>query len=196
MSAAFLSGLGDALVDFHGQNEHQSLMKPSVQLELLDRYGRLEKERGLRGGVRRAPPAVRAAGRRLHDRRRTRPPPRLGFVPAQRDRVGGIERGEEGELQTLYPRLKNANRLCTLSSRAYELLSAGESPALAGLEKAEGPGSPGGNGRKRRAARENLSQAVLALKDIEEALYKYTRTWTPIPPAWTRSWPNWTKYPG
>ena len=51
VTAAFLSGLGDALVDFHGQNEHQSLMKPEVQLELLDRYGRLEKEAGAYGEV-------------------------------------------------------------------------------------------------------------------------------------------------
>ena len=44
VTASFLSGLGDALVDFHGQNEHQSLMKQEVQLALLDRYGRLGKK--------------------------------------------------------------------------------------------------------------------------------------------------------
>ncbi|NVK89226.1 MAG: DNA repair protein RecN [Gammaproteobacteria bacterium] len=33
---AMLSQLGDKLVDIHGQHAHQSLLKPSIQLELLD----------------------------------------------------------------------------------------------------------------------------------------------------------------
>ena len=39
---AQLSELGGFLVDFHGQNEHQSLLKPETQRDLLDRYGKLE----------------------------------------------------------------------------------------------------------------------------------------------------------
>ncbi len=35
--------IGDCLVDIHGANEHQSLLKQAVQLELVDKYGRLEK---------------------------------------------------------------------------------------------------------------------------------------------------------
>ena len=36
-----LTKLGRELVDFHGPNQHHSLLKPSLQLEILDRYGNL-----------------------------------------------------------------------------------------------------------------------------------------------------------
>src|ERR1017187_7099214 len=40
-----LQELGAFLVDVHGQNEHQQVLKPSVQLTLLDRFGNLEEKR-------------------------------------------------------------------------------------------------------------------------------------------------------
>jgi DNA repair protein RecN (Recombination protein N) len=40
-----LKQAGDLIVDIHGQNEHQRLIKPSVQLEALDAYAGLEKPR-------------------------------------------------------------------------------------------------------------------------------------------------------
>lgn len=36
----FLSKLGDLLVDIHGQHEHQSLLRQSYHLEVLDRWGK------------------------------------------------------------------------------------------------------------------------------------------------------------
>ena len=38
---SILQNLCDGLVDLCGQHEHQSLIRPVVQLELLDRYGSL-----------------------------------------------------------------------------------------------------------------------------------------------------------
>ncbi|OGV41766.1 MAG: DNA repair protein RecN [Lentisphaerae bacterium GWF2_49_21] len=38
-----LKTLGNILIDTHGPHEHQSLLKQSIQLELIDRYGSLEK---------------------------------------------------------------------------------------------------------------------------------------------------------
>ncbi len=37
-----LSELGDMLIDIHGVNEHQSLLKPSAQLDIFDRYAGLD----------------------------------------------------------------------------------------------------------------------------------------------------------
>ncbi|MFZ2658251.1 MAG: DNA repair protein RecN [Victivallales bacterium] len=37
-----LKSLGNILIDTHGPHEHQSLLRQSIQLELLDRYGSLE----------------------------------------------------------------------------------------------------------------------------------------------------------
>ncbi len=41
-----LQKIGSYLVDVHAANEHHSLFSRSYQLQLLDRYGKLEKERG------------------------------------------------------------------------------------------------------------------------------------------------------
>ena len=177
VTAAFLSGLGDALVDFHGQNEHQSLMKAEVQLELLDRYARLEKEAAAYGSVfeERCRLLERLNAVSLSEEERAR------LIDLYRFQLKEIEsaelkEGEEGELQVLYPRLKNANRLFTLSNRAYELLSGGEAPALAGLEKAlKDLEALAETDETAAPLKENLSQAVLALKDIEESLYKYSK---------------------
>jgi len=178
VSAAFLSGLGDALVDFHGQNEHQSLMKPSVQLELLDRYGRLEKESAAYGSAfeerRRLSERLNAVSLSEEERARITDLYRFQLKEIE---SAELKEGEENELQALYPRLKNANRLCTLSSRAYELLSAGEAPALAGLEKAlKDLEALAETDESAAPLKENLSQTILALKDIEDALYKYTKS--------------------
>jgi DNA repair protein RecN (Recombination protein N) len=40
-----LAELGSGLVDFHGQHENQSLLRPSEHLEILDRFGGLDPER-------------------------------------------------------------------------------------------------------------------------------------------------------
>ncbi len=40
-----LKQLGDALVDFHGPHDHQSLFRPEAQLDLLDEYGQLQGAR-------------------------------------------------------------------------------------------------------------------------------------------------------
>lgn len=40
-----LKTLGDVLVDMHGPYDHQSLLNPSAQLDILDAFGRLEAER-------------------------------------------------------------------------------------------------------------------------------------------------------
>lgn len=40
-----LAALGEALVDFHGQHEHQFLLKTSTHLEMLDRFAGLAEER-------------------------------------------------------------------------------------------------------------------------------------------------------
>ena len=39
-----LKSLGNLLIDTHGPHEHQSLLRQSLQLDLLDRYGSLEKK--------------------------------------------------------------------------------------------------------------------------------------------------------
>ena len=42
---AVLKLIGDELVDLHGPHDHQSLLSPERQLDLLDSFGHAEKER-------------------------------------------------------------------------------------------------------------------------------------------------------
>src|ERR1022692_3293889 len=42
---AILATLGEWLVDIHGPHEHQSLLRPSRQLAILDAFGKLDGER-------------------------------------------------------------------------------------------------------------------------------------------------------
>ena len=70
-----LRGVGRALVDIHGQGSHLSLLEPRIQLQALDGFGRLEKQRravgdaveqvrGLRSELDDAEGAMRAAEQR------------------------------------------------------------------------------------------------------------------------------------
>ena len=43
-TASELAHLGDFLVDFHGQHEHQTLFKTATHIDMLDKFCRLEKE--------------------------------------------------------------------------------------------------------------------------------------------------------
>jgi DNA repair protein RecN (Recombination protein N) len=177
VAAAFLSGLGDALVDFHGQNEHQSLMKQEVQLALLDRYGRLEKKTAAYGAEfeRRRRLLDRKTARALSEEERARLIDLYRFQLREIESAG-LKEGEEEALQALYPRLKNAQKLFTLANQAHEELSGGDSPALAGVEKAlKALESLAELDATASQAKADLSQALITLKDAEENLYRYSR---------------------
>ena len=51
-TAAMVRQIGEALVDIHGQHDHQYLLRPSNQLEILDAFARCGEEReGVRGAI-------------------------------------------------------------------------------------------------------------------------------------------------
>lgn len=117
---AQLSELGGCLVDFHGQNEHQSLLKPETQRDLLDRYGRLEKEAASVAEAWAAAKALEEAlgAVSLSEDERAR------LLDLYKFQLGEIESanlkpGEEEELETLWPRLKNSEKLYRLSGEAH-----------------------------------------------------------------------------
>jgi DNA repair protein RecN (Recombination protein N) len=135
---AALAALGDAFADFHGQHEHQALMRPAVQLELVDRYAGLEAERQALGEAhaRWSGLTARLAASSMSEEERRRRVELLRFqleeIDASRPRIG-----EEEELEERLPRLKNAERLRTFADQAYGLLYAEEDATLARLMKAE-----------------------------------------------------------
>ncbi len=168
---AQLSEIGGFLVDFHGQNEHQSLLKPETQRDLLDRYGKLEKE----------VKAVLEAWQAAHSLEES-----LNAVSMSEDErarlldlyrfqlneieAANLKEGEEEELEALWPRLKNSERLFTLSGETHALAddAAGSAEKAAEKIKALSAIDPSA---ERLTAR--LASAALELRDLSGELRSY-----------------------
>jgi DNA repair protein RecN (Recombination protein N) len=135
-AAADLAALGENLVDFHGQHEHQALLRPAAQRDALDLFAGLDDRRAVLAGLYRE---WSEAGKRLESARMT---------DAERDRRAELARfqieeidaaklrpGLEEELEAELPLLKNADRLRALADSAYAQLYSGEDAALPALQK-------------------------------------------------------------
>lgn len=133
---AQLSELGGWLVDFHGQNEHQSLLKPETQRDLLDRYGRLEKEVKAVGeawaAAKSLEEALNAVSMSEDERARL-----LDLYRFQLSEIeaANLKEGEEEELEALWPRLKNSEKLSTISGEAHGGLDDAAGAAEKALER-------------------------------------------------------------
>jgi len=83
-TVGLLERLGDVLVEIHGQHEHQRLMEPARQLDLLDRFADCEEAR-LRLGERWRQGIRRGRSLRASGTRRAR-------APARRSSIAGSSR--------------------------------------------------------------------------------------------------------
>jgi DNA repair protein RecN (Recombination protein N) len=115
--------IGEALVEVHGQHEHQALLRPGRHLDLLDAFGglgvlrdrlrqRFEEWRTLSGRL----AEVRAAAQDK-DARAARCREALAEIDAAR-----LTAGEEDALRDERRRLQNAERLAEGASAAYREL--------------------------------------------------------------------------
>jgi len=130
-----LKELGETLVDIHGQHQHQSLMRPALQRELLDRYGDCMP----------LTVSVGAAWRQWQERRRQRESweKDARTLEAERERLqwqgAELERlafsSEEWEtLQADHRRLANAASLRETVEAGLEALSEADGAVLATLD--------------------------------------------------------------
>ncbi|MBI4423717.1 MAG: DNA repair protein RecN [Elusimicrobia bacterium] len=135
-----LASFAEALVDFHGQHEHQTLLRPAAQLELLDAYG-ADRIAALKPAVLAAYRRWAELGRQLEalDLPEAERAKRLDLCRFQVSELedAGVKPGEEAELEARLPRLKNAERLSTLAAEAYGHLYESEGSAQERLLKAE-----------------------------------------------------------
>ncbi|MEE8424721.1 MAG: AAA family ATPase, partial [Elusimicrobiota bacterium] len=132
-SRAFLDGrpaklseltvLGEGLVDFHGQHEHQSLLDPGTQLDLLDDFGGLSAQREAVGKAYRdwKEAEARRDALELSEDERLR---RIDLASFQHSEIGETDPqpGEEEKLAAELPRMKNAGKLGELAAKAYGAL--------------------------------------------------------------------------
>lgn len=124
---AQLREAGEYLIDIHGQHEHQSLMRPAAQRQLLDAYGGLDD----------AASAVTKAWRTWQELRQhlTRLETDAAAIAAEREDLEwkvremaalNLEPAEWAELQGEHRRLAHAQSLIEGAQFALDLLSEGE----------------------------------------------------------------------
>ncbi|MCX5783510.1 MAG: AAA family ATPase, partial [Elusimicrobia bacterium] len=136
-AVAELTAFGEGFVEFHGQHEHQSILKPSAHLELLDRFGVLEDEAAkikLLYGERKTILEKLSAGKMSSEEKARM----LDLYRYQLNEIeeADVKPGEDAEIENLLPRLKNADKIRALSQEIYALLYSEEGSALGKSQKA------------------------------------------------------------
>ncbi|TPW18232.1 MAG: DNA repair protein RecN (Recombination protein N), partial [Elusimicrobia bacterium] len=137
-TVAALARLAEGFVDFHGQHEHQTLLKPSAQLELLDGSAHLDGARAAMAAAwaRRQEFSDRLAALQMSEGERQRRLDLLRFQVSELE-AADLKEGEEAKLEADLPRLKHAARLGELASAAYQSLYEAEGSAEEQLGAAE-----------------------------------------------------------
>jgi DNA repair protein RecN (Recombination protein N) len=175
VSLSTLSKLGDNLVDFHGQHDHQTLLSSSVHLELLDRFAGLESETesffelfGQRQQVQAKLSAVKIS---QEEKERL-----LDLYKFQLNEIeqANLQPNEDEELEIKLPKMKNSGKLLELSEQAYDLLYSGENSALEFGGKAQKTlGELVNLDSDFSDVLENVNQAVSLLEDSAERISAY-----------------------
>jgi len=136
-TVGLLERLGDLLVELHGQHEHQRLMEPGRQLDLLDRFGEcLAQRERVAALVRRWEAArVTLAGLREEIREHARQEDLYRFQLSEID-AGRLRDGEEDELRAELRRLQHAERIMSGLQEALGLLHEDDRSAATTLSRA------------------------------------------------------------
>lgn len=129
-----LRTLGDLLVDIHGQHEHQSLMRPDTQRELLDDYS---EHRTLLEQLNVACKTWRDANDEYERLRRAASDrdSRLDFLRYQVQELETLapQEGEHAELEQDHARLANVSRLQETAHQQIEALDENEYSSVTSL---------------------------------------------------------------
>lgn len=125
--AGVLAAIGEELVDLHGQHEHQSLVHPDKQRDLLDAYAGTETQRD---ALRQAVEDWRALQREIEalestDREQTR---HLEFLKFEVEEIDGADLtpDEEPELESLRNRIMNSEAIYQSTAQIMQWLSDSE----------------------------------------------------------------------
>jgi DNA repair protein RecN (Recombination protein N) len=134
---SLLERLGDLLVEIHGQHEHQRLMEPARQLEVLDRFAGCEETRAKLAALCRRWETARAELARIHGEARegARKEELYRWEISEIDAVQ-LREGEEDELRAERRRLQNAERIFAGLQEVMGLLHEDPQAAGAGLGRA------------------------------------------------------------
>jgi DNA repair protein RecN (Recombination protein N) len=134
VTAAALKDHTGALVELHGQHEHQTLLDPESHLGLLDNFAGTEPARDQVAIAFREWRRLRAEfdALQMDERERAARLDLLSFQVAELERAA-LRPGEDEELATTRRVLASAEKLQRLCAEAYAALYDGDHAALAGL---------------------------------------------------------------
>ena len=137
VTVGLLERLGDALVQVHGQHEHQRLLEPTRQLDVLDRFADAEplRERFAALFAKHAEARAELERRRGAARDRAQRQDLLRFQVSELD-AARVRVGEDDELRTERRRLQHAERFAAGLQEVASLLHDDAASATARLARA------------------------------------------------------------
>lgn len=123
-NSALLKDVAAALLDMHGQHEHQSLLYKKKHLEILDAYGKnsiepqKEKTAALYGQYREAKEQLE--GFAVDEEARQR---EISFLEYEVNEIeeAAVREGEDEQVEALYKKLSNGKRITESVEEAYAL---------------------------------------------------------------------------
>ncbi|MCX6905925.1 MAG: DNA repair protein RecN [Verrucomicrobia bacterium] len=129
-----LATLGEWLVDIHGPHDHQSLLHPARQLEILDAFGNLSQDRAAFAELVRRHAAIAAEKAALIVDEKTYAQ-QLDLLRFQTREIteAGLQPGEEAEIEQEHQRAANAAKLLELGQAALGALSESDDSVLTKL---------------------------------------------------------------
>jgi len=179
VSVQTLHGVSKNIIDVHGQYEHQSLLSPDNQLELLDAYGGFLAERQEIAAIYEAQVALKQQIAELikKEKERAQKLDILGFQISEIE-TADLKDGEEEELAEEIKILGSAARLTELANQAYDSLYSSDAARITNLSKILGALKdiskidPRGNDAARSVedALPLLEEAVYFLRDYKDSL--------------------------
>ena len=170
-----LAQLGKALVDFHGQHDHQSLLHASVHLMLLDQFAGhgalVQKTQDAYRRMQDIAAKLDAARMSAQERERL-----LDMSQYQLKEIEDVNPTAEEDLQLeqTLPKMKHAGRLMELAQNAYEELYAAEDSATSRAGKAlREVQNMAELDEHLNTLAEELNSALLTLEDAASTLNAY-----------------------
>jgi DNA repair protein RecN (Recombination protein N) len=129
-----LSEISGNIIDIHGQYEHQSLLSPENQLDLLDLFGGLTKDRDQVGKLFESLSSLRSRIKSIEQKDKERAQ-RLDILNYQINEIesAGLRQDEEEELIEEEKVLGSAGHLAELANQSYELLYTSDSASLSAI---------------------------------------------------------------
>jgi len=131
---SILKQLGDALVDLHGPHDHQSLLSPDKQLDLLDSFARADAQREEYRKHYRQLQTLLAEHAALNTAETAREQ-ELDLLRHQISEINAANliAGEEEDIETRYKLASNSKRLIELANAVANKLSEAEDAVLSQL---------------------------------------------------------------